>query len=1087
MEFNRELGRGTSIVEMRQELRAVTVAFWMKVAQNQLDPGTPISYAVQEGATVQDNAFVIHDYNGFNIWVNGQKAATNVAANDGQWHHMAFTWLSSTGAWKVYKDGSKVRENNVANDVFQKGQVIASGGFYVLGQEQDELAANFSANEAFIGQMSQLNIWSYELPASDIADMGRHAENFIGNVIGWSDFYDPADAGIKKIEPSVARTENKCWTNWLNKDSPGTGDGDAETRAGACAGPGFYDCQDIEGRSMPDLELNLTSTCSDSGITCLNSDQRTGRSCPDFKVRYVCTCPANSACSSNPCGAHGTCVTLPVGYKCTCNKGYEGRHCDTALKCPCPGKIAHGKYGGSRALGGKMTIYCDSGYEASSTATLNCVDGKWDAPVPQCIDVDECSTGKANCGQTCINTDGGYKCDCQAGYSVNNDGTCSDIDECSSNNGNCQQSCHNSVGSYRCTCASGYTLMADGRSCADDDECSSNSGLGPCEQICVNTLLGHECLCRPGYNLNGDGKTCSASSCPAIASFSNGKLDPASPATTVDSSVKFECNVGYILRGASARTCLADGTWSGKEPRCDLVNCIIPGELQDGTRSTAANSYNTVVTYACNSGFSLVGLATRTCQADGTWSGEHPRCIAADCPEPAVPTNGKLIGLQRKNGDTIRYECDVGYKMVGQSYAICQGGAWNSPTPSCNLVNCGAPPAIANGQISGSDYSYDAKVTYSCNAANFKLSGSQERTCQADGTWSGTQPACLENSCGNPGTPANGIKVGESYKYHDVVSFQCNEGYNLIGSSTRTCQTDNNWDGTQPTCQLVDCGDPGTPANGERLGSDFTYGKTIVYDCNPGYQLSGSRERTCQLDGKWSGSIATCVVSSCGASLVGPSGSFSSPNNPNSYPDNAYCRWKISVPSGKKVMVTFNSFKTQKDKDIVEIYDGVSQQLITKLSGVHTKAIAFTSENNAIDIRFISDGSESSEGFSASYTQVTCGGILTDLEQTVMSPNYPSNYPNSITCVWSLNIGKAFQLEFDAFHTDPGYDLLRGFSSLSSFTQSDLVFDFDGERFAIPPIDVPGGQMYLIFTSNYVRTYSGFKATTKKFQVNVGK
>ena len=80
-------------------------------------------------ATVQDNAFVIHDYNGFNIWVNGQKASTNVAANDGQWHHMAMTWLSSTGAWKVYKDGSKVRENDVAIDAFQKGQV---GDFIVL-------------------------------------------------------------------------------------------------------------------------------------------------------------------------------------------------------------------------------------------------------------------------------------------------------------------------------------------------------------------------------------------------------------------------------------------------------------------------------------------------------------------------------------------------------------------------------------------------------------------------------------------------------------------------------------------------------------------------------------------------------------------------------------------------------------------------------------------------------------------------------------------------------------------------------------------------------------------------------------------
>lgn len=51
MEFKRELGRGTSTVEMRQELRAATVAFWMKVAEDQLDPGTPISYAVQVGGT----------------------------------------------------------------------------------------------------------------------------------------------------------------------------------------------------------------------------------------------------------------------------------------------------------------------------------------------------------------------------------------------------------------------------------------------------------------------------------------------------------------------------------------------------------------------------------------------------------------------------------------------------------------------------------------------------------------------------------------------------------------------------------------------------------------------------------------------------------------------------------------------------------------------------------------------------------------------------------------------------------------------------------------------------------------------------
>ena len=30
--------------------------------------------------------------------------------------------------------------------------------------------------------------------------------------------------------------------------------------------------------------------------------------------------------------------------------------------------------------------------------------------------------------------------------------------------------------------------------------------------------------------------------------------------------------------------------------------------------------------YACNEGFELVGTNTRTCQSDGTWSGEAPTC-----------------------------------------------------------------------------------------------------------------------------------------------------------------------------------------------------------------------------------------------------------------------------------------------------------------------------------------------------------------------------------------------------------------------------------------------------------------------------
>lgn len=56
---------------------------------------------------------------------------------------------------------------------------------------------------------------------------------------------------------------------------------------------------------------------------------------------------------------------------------------------------------------------------------------------------------------------------------------------------------------------------------------------------------------------------------------------------------------------------------------------------------------------------------------------------------------------------------------------------------------------------------------------------------------------------------------------------------------------------------------------------------------------------------------------------------------------------------------------------MVEIYDGSSKQLITTLSGVYSGAVAFASESNSIDIRFISDSTENSEGFSASYQQVS--------------------------------------------------------------------------------------------------------------------
>ena len=70
--------------------------------------GTPISYAVYTNGKLDDNAFTLTDYKGFNLVINNDTQPLEIDANDGEWHHIAVTWSSSNGLWITYKDGVKV-------------------------------------------------------------------------------------------------------------------------------------------------------------------------------------------------------------------------------------------------------------------------------------------------------------------------------------------------------------------------------------------------------------------------------------------------------------------------------------------------------------------------------------------------------------------------------------------------------------------------------------------------------------------------------------------------------------------------------------------------------------------------------------------------------------------------------------------------------------------------------------------------------------------------------------------------------------------------------------------------------------------
>ena len=56
----------------------------------------------------------------------------------------------------------------------------------------------------------------------------------------------------------------------------------------------------------------------------------------------------------------------------------------------------------------------------------------------------------------------------------------------------------------------------------------------------------------------------------------------------------------------------------------------------------------------------------------------------------------------------------------------------------------------------------------------------------------------------------------------------------------------------------INCGDPGSVNNG-MVNSNGTYVTSIAtFECDDGYDLIGDRQRVCQLDGTWSNMVPEC-------------------------------------------------------------------------------------------------------------------------------------------------------------------------------------------------------------------------------------
>uniref|UniRef100_A0A904A506 Sushi, von Willebrand factor type A, EGF and pentraxin domain-containing protein 1 n=1 Tax=Anopheles quadriannulatus TaxID=34691 RepID=A0A904A506_ANOQN len=367
---------------------------------------------------------------------------------------------------------------------------------------------------------------------------------------------------------------------------------------------------------------------------------------------------------------------------------------------------------------------------------------------------------------------------------------------------------------------------------------------------------------------------------------------------TFGGKVTYHCGEGYELVGRAERYCQADGSWTPKElPTCVLVTsvqCPSPENPRNGKAIYTSTSYNSVVSYECRYGYTLVGESSRRCGADKRWTGTLPACKEINCGHPGTLYNGWLENIESGTGlgASIIFRCHPEMLLVGNTSSVCQiDGRWRYPLPQC-LAPC-VVPSISQGQVIPIEFDIDVNSTTVVPTSGssskvkhgtvlevicdehyeFPFSSLSPPTCN-NGTWS-VIPRCAPARCKTmPKPPKFGMVLAPKTEHGMRARFKCKDGYNLTAPGGKPIPDPNNyvlicsfgnWTGEMPQCTEVYCQFPGYIPNGKVLlvGNMGLYdyrpyvrkvinNKQIMYECDKGYVIeTGPPGATC-IGGKWS-------------------------------------------------------------------------------------------------------------------------------------------------------------------------------------------------------------------------------------------
>ncbi|XP_073441174.1 mannan-binding lectin serine protease 2 isoform X2 [Dendrobates tinctorius] len=176
-----------------------------------------------------------------------------------------------------------------------------------------------------------------------------------------------------------------------------------------------------------------------------------------------------------------------------------------------------------------------------------------------------------------------------------------------------------------------------------------------------------------------------------------------------------------------------------------------------------------------------------SCRAGFKLHTDKKTCLALPCPDPLLPPRGHFTPEKTTYvvKDQLSLSCEKGYvldqngNILSSFTAVCQSdGTWDKPLPKCEIVNCGPPDPVENGNFTfenGNEVTtYNQQILYKCAEPFYKMKEDQARyRCGEGGQWeeiitrNKKLPTCAPD-CGKKKTEISGrIMGGKTAKLGD--------------------------------------------------------------------------------------------------------------------------------------------------------------------------------------------------------------------------------------------------------------------------------------------------------------------------------